>query len=818
MEFSAELEKKLKLLSLVDNDTEFIPLFTNEEEEQMNSEELPETLPILPLRNTVLFPGVVIPITVGRDKSIRLIKEAYKAKKNIGVVSQIDPNVEEPTFNDLYKVGTVAIILKTLHMPDGSTTIIIQGKKRFTVLDIISTEPYFTARISEFAQGEPARNDKKFQALISSLKDFSIQIAKQSPNIPSEAAFAIKNIESPSFLINFVSSNLNIEISEKQLLLETFNITERANIAMNHMVKELQMIELKNQIQSKVKTDLDKQQRDFLLQQQIKQIQQELGDNPQEQLIGELKEKASGKKWSDEMAELFARELGKFQRMNPHAAEYSVQTNYLETIVDLPWNDYTKDNFDLKNAQRILDEDHFGLEKVKERIIEYLAVLKVKGDMKSPILCLIGPPGVGKTSLGKSIARALERKYVRMSLGGLRDESELRGHRKTYIGAMPGRIIQNLKKAKSSNPVFVLDEIDKVSGNNVSGDPQAALLEILDPEQNTNFYDNFLEVDYDLSRVMFIATANSLSTIYPALRDRMEIIDLSGYLIEEKIEIAQRHLIPKQLKEHGLQEKQILFGNKVLEKIIDDYTRESGVRMLERTIAKIVRNRVRSIAMEEKYNKTIQQQELTKILGNPIFQKDKDIPHDMAGVITGLAWTVVGGEILFIEVSLSKGKGNLTLTGNLGDVMKESATIAFEYLKAHAPLLDIDSSVFENWNVHIHIPEGATPKDGPSAGITMFTALASAFSQRKPNKNMAMTGEITLRGKVLPVGGIKEKILAAKRAAITDVIISAENKKDIEEINKSYIDGLTFHYVSEMKEVVDLALSKQKVKNAIKIQ
>jgi len=818
MEFSAELEKKLKLLSLVDNETEFIPLFTTEEEEQMNSEELPETMPVLPLRNTVLFPGVVIPITVGRDKSIRLIRDAYKAKKNIGVVSQIDPNVEEPTFNDLYKVGTVAIILKTLHMPDGSTTVIIQGKKRFTMLDIVSTEPYFTARIGEFAQGEPAKNDKKFQALISSLKDFSIQIAKQSPNIPSEAAFAIKNIESPSFLINFVSSNLNIEIAEKQLLLETVDVTERANIAMNHMVKELQMIELKNQIQNKVKTDLDKQQRDFLLQQQIKQIQQELGDNPQEQLIGELKEKAAGKKWSAEMAELFARELGKFQRMNPHAAEYSVQTNYLETIVDLPWNEYTKDNFDLKNAQRILDEDHFGLEKVKERIIEYLAVLKVKGDMKSPILCLIGPPGVGKTSLGKSIARALERKYVRMSLGGLRDESELRGHRKTYIGAMPGRIIQNLKKAKSSNPVFVLDEIDKVSGNNVSGDPQAALLEILDPEQNTNFYDNFLEVDYDLSRVMFIATANSLSTIYPALRDRMEIIDLSGYLIEEKIEIAQRHLIPKQLKEHGLREKQILFGNKVLEKIVDDYIRESGVRMLERTIAKIVRNRVRAIAMEEKYNKSIQQLELTKILGNPIYQKDKDIPHDIAGVITGLAWTVVGGEILFIEVSLSKGKGNLTLTGNLGDVMKESATIAYEFLKAHSYLLGIESSIFENWNVHIHIPEGATPKDGPSAGITMFTALASAFTQRKPNKNIAMTGEITLRGKVLPVGGIKEKILAAKRAAITDIILSAENKKDIEEINKSYIDGLTFHYISEMTEVIDLALSKQKVKNAIKIQ
>jgi len=818
MEFSAELEKKMKLLSLVDGETEFIPLFTSEEEEQMNSEELPETLPILPLRNTVLFPGVVIPITVGRDKSIRLIKEAYRAKKNIGVVSQIDANVEEPTFSDLYKVGTVAIILKTLHMPDGSTTVIIQGKKRFTLLDIISSEPYFTAHIAEFAVSEPVNKDKKFQALISSLKDFSIQIAKQSPNIPSDAAFAIKNIESPSFLINFVSSNLNVEISEKQQLLETVDITERATIAMNHMVRELQMIELKNQIQNKVKTDLDKQQRDFLLQQQIKQIQQELGDNPQEQLIGELKEKAAGKKWPDDIAQLFSRELAKFQRMNPHAAEYSVQTNYLETIVELPWNEYTQDNFDLKNAQRILDEDHFGLEKVKERIIEYLAVLKMKGDMKSPILCLIGPPGVGKTSLGKSIARALERKYVRMSLGGLRDESELRGHRKTYIGAMPGRIIQNLKKVRSSNPVFVLDEIDKVSGNNVSGDPQAALLEILDPEQNTNFYDNFLEVDFDLSRVMFIATANNLSTIYPALRDRMEIIDLSGYLLEEKIEIAQRHLIPKQLKEHGLQEKQIVFSNKLLEKLIDDYTRESGVRMLERTIAKTIRNRVRDIAMDEKYNKNIQQNELTKILGNPIYQKDKDIPHDIAGVITGLAWTAVGGEILFIEVSLSKGKGNLTLTGNLGDVMKESATIAYEYLKAHSHLLDIGSEVFENWNVHIHIPEGATPKDGPSAGVTMFTALASAFTQRKPNKNIAMTGEITLRGKVLPVGGVKEKILAAKRANITDIIISAENKKDIEEINKSYIDGLKFHYVTEMMEIIDIALSKQKVKNPIKIK
>jgi len=817
MEFSAELEKKWKLLSLVDSETEFIPLFTSEEEEQMNSEPLPETLPILPLRNTVLFPGVVIPITVGRDKSIRLIKEAYKAKQNIGVVSQIDSNIEDPSFDDLYKVGTVAIILKTLHMPDGSTTVIIQGKKRFTLLDILSTEPYFTAHIGSFVTNEAVKKDKKFQALISSLKDFSIQIAKQSPNIPSEAAFAIKNIESPSFLVNFISSNLNIELSEKQHLLETPDLTDRANQVLNHMVKELQMIELKNQIQNKVKIDLDKQQRDFLLHQQIKQIQQELGDNPQDQLISELKEKATQKKWSEEIAQVFERELSKFQRMNPHAAEYSVQTNYLETIVELPWNEYTQDNFDLKNAQRILDEDHYGLEKVKERIIEYLAVLKVKGDMKSPILCLIGPPGVGKTSLGKSIARALERKYVRMSLGGLRDESELRGHRKTYIGAMPGRIIQNLKKIKSANPVFVLDEIDKVSGNNVSGDPQAALLEILDPEQNTNFYDNFLEVDFDLSRVMFIATANNLSTIYPALRDRMEIIDLSGYLIEEKIEIAQRHLIPKQLNEHGLQGKQIVFSNKVLEKIIDDYTRESGVRTLERTIAKIIRNRVKSIAMDEKYNKNIQQPELPKILGNPIFQKDKDIPHDIAGVITGLAWTSVGGEVLFIEVSLSKGKGALTLTGNLGEVMKESATIAFEYLKAHAHLLNINGEVFENWNVHIHVPEGATPKDGPSAGVTMFAALTSAFTQRRPNKNIAMTGEITLRGKVLPVGGIKEKILAAKRANITDIIISVENKKDIEEINKTYIEGLRFHYVSEMMEVIDLALSHQKVKNPLKI-
>ncbi|MEI6123658.1 MAG: endopeptidase La [Bacteroidota bacterium] len=802
---------------MMDNDTEFIPLFTPEDEEQMNSEELPESLPILPLRNTVLFPGVVIPITVGRDKSIRLIKDAYKAKKAIGVVAQKDVNIEDPLFDDFHKIGTVAHIIKTLHMPDGSTTVIIQGKKRFTLVEMISSEPYFVAKVADFITNEPVSKDRKFQALISSLKDLAIQIAKQSPNIPSDAAFAIKNIESPSFLVNFISSNLNTDIVEKQKLLETADLTERSNLVLNHLVKELQMIELKNQIQNKVKSDLDKQQRDFLLQQQMKQIQQELGDNPQEHFITELSEKAKTKKWSKEIEELFVKELGKLQRMNPHAAEYSVQTNYLETLVELPWNEFTTDNFDLNNSQKILDEDHFGLEKVKERIIEFLAVLKLKGDMKSPILCLVGPPGVGKTSLGKSIARALERKYVRMSLGGLRDESELRGHRKTYIGAMPGRVIQNLKKIKSANPVFVLDEIDKITGNNVSGDPQAALLEVLDPEQNTNFYDNFLEVDFDLSRVMFIATANNISTIYPALRDRMEIIDLSGYLLEEKIEIAKRHLIPKQIKEHGLKRSQIKFSDTVLEQVIDDYTRESGVRSLERTIAKIIRNRAKFIAMDEKYNKNIAISDLKIILGVPIYQKDKDIPHDIAGVVTGLAWTSVGGEILFIEVSLSKGKGNLTLTGNLGDVMKESACIAYEYLKAHSKKLGIESDVFEKWNVHIHIPEGATPKDGPSAGITMFTALASAFTQRNLKKKLAMTGEITLRGKVLPVGGIKEKILAAKRANITDIILSTENMKDIDEINKKYISGLTFHYVNEMIEVTEIALLKEKVNNAVDI-
>jgi ATP-dependent Lon protease len=808
-------EDNPKIIELVNSETEFIPLFTTEDEIQMNAEDVPATLPILPLRNNVLFPGVVIPITVGRDKSIRLVKDSYKGDKIIGVVTQTDVELEDPKLEDLYKIGTVAQILKILQMPDGSTTVIIQGKKRFRIIELVSDEPYITASVTQYEDFQTSEIDKNFNALILSLKDIAIQIVKQSPNLPSDGAFAIKNIESPKFLVNFISSNLNIELSEKQKILETLALKEKANSVLIALTKELQLIELKNQIQNKVKVDLDKQHRDFLLQQQIKQIQKELGDNPHEQEMEELRSKAKDKKWSKEIADIFEKELNKMQRMNPAAAEYSVQINYLETIVDLPWDDCTTDNFDLNRAQNILDEDHFGLVKVKERIIEHLAVLKLKGDMKSPILCLVGPPGVGKTSLGKSIAKALDRKYIRMSLGGLRDESELRGHRKTYIGAMPGRIIQSLKKVKSANPVFILDEIDKVSGNNVSGDPQAALLEILDPEQNIAFYDNFVEIEFDLSKVMFIATANTLSTVHPALRDRMEVIDLSGYLLEEKVEIAKRHLVPKQLAEHGVKEKQVVFPESAIERIIDDYTRESGVRSLERNIAKVIRNKARFIAQKEKYTKIVNDKEVERILGVPIFQKDKTLAEEIAGVVTGLAWTAVGGEILFIEVSLSKGKGNLTLTGNLGDVMKESASIAYEYLKSHSEKLGVDSNIFEKWNVHIHVPEGATPKDGPSAGITMFTALASAFTQRKVKPLLAMTGEITLRGRVMPVGGIKEKILAAKRSHIKEIVLSADNRKDIAEINKNYIEGLNFIYIKEMIEVIDIALLNKKVKEPL---
>ncbi len=804
---------------IIDADAEFFPLMSPEDEERIIGEALPETLPVLPLRNMVLFPGVVIPITVGRDKSIELIRESYKKDRIIGVVAQKDGRIEDPGIEDIFKTGTVAHLMKILRMPDGSTTAIIQGKKRFLLREFIQTDPYFKASIMPFENlQEEYKTDEKFQALIGSMKDLSIQIIQLSPNIPSEGVFAINNIESPYFLVNFVSSNLSIDVREKQNLLEISDIKERANKVLTLLTKELQMLELKTQIQDKVKTDLDKQQRDFLLNQQLKTIQEELGGSPHEQEINELKKKAKGKKWNEKIDETFRKELKKLQRMNTQAAEYSVQMNYLETLVELPWGEYTKDHFNLKKAQQILDEDHYGLEKIKDRIIEHLAVLKLKNDMKSPILCFVGPPGVGKTSLGKSIARALDRKYIRMSLGGIRDEAELRGHRKTYIGAMPGRILQNLKKAKSSNPVFVLDEVDKISGITVQGDPQAALLEVLDPEQNAEFYDNYLEVNYDLSRIMFIATANTLNTVHPALRDRMEVIDLSGYLLEEKVEIARRHLLPKQLEAHGVKKSQVIFTKRILEKIVDDYTRESGVRGMEKKIAEIIRNKAKFIASEQPYEKKVTDADIVRILGAPRFQKDKAIRNDVAGVVTGLAWTTVGGEILFVEVSLSRGKGTLTLTGNLGDVMKESATLALEYLRAHSQFLGIDPEIFKYWNVHVHVPEGATPKDGPSAGITMFTALASAFTQKKVKSGIAMTGEITLRGKVLPVGGIKEKILAAKRARIHNIILSKENKKDIDEIKKEYIEGISFIYVDKMIEVIDHALTDEKVKYAVRLE
>ncbi len=798
--------------NIIDEDAEFIPLLSSEDEEQMNAESIPEVLPILSLRNTVLFPGVVIPITVGRDKSIKLVKEAYKADKIIGVLSQKDDKTEDPNPDDLNKIGTIAYIIKMLRMPDGNTTVIIQGKKRFQLKEVVQHEPYLKASILPFEEIKPEKNEKEFLALVASLKDMALQIIQKSPNIPSDAAFAIRNIESPSFLINFISSNMNAPVAEKQRMLEVADLRDRATFVLQYLSKELQMLELKNQIQSKVKVDMDKQQRDYFLSQQLKTIQEELG-NSIEKEVSEYQKRAESKKWSAETGEVFQKELQKLQRMNPNAAEYSVQTNYIETLLDLPWNEYTKDRFDLKKAQKILDDDHYGLEKVKDRILEHLAILKLKGNMKAPILCLYGPPGVGKTSLGKSVARALGRKFIRMSLGGVHDEAEIRGHRKTYIGAMPGRIVQNIKKAKSSNPVFILDEIDKVSSS-FHGDPSSALLEVLDPEQNNAFYDNFLELEYDLSKVMFIATANSLSTIQPALRDRLEIIDVSGYTMEEKVEIAKRHLIPKQLEEHGLKKNQLQFSVAAIEKIIDSYTRESGVRALEKQLAKVIRSNARYIAMKEAYNSKLNPEDIKKILGIEVFKRDKYQDNSVAGVVTGLAWTAVGGDILFIEVSLSKSPkngGKLTLTGNLGDVMKESAVIALEFLKSHADDFDILPEVFNNWNIHIHVPEGATPKDGPSAGVTMLTALSSAFTQRKVKANLAMTGEITLRGKVLPVGGIKEKILAAKRAGIQEIILCSENKKDIEEIKPEYIANITFHYVNEMDEVIKLALLKEKV-------
>lgn len=799
----------------IDEDTEYIPLIGNEEEEAIGKMNIPDLLPILPLRNTVLFPGVVIPITVGRDKSVKLIQDVYKKNKILGAVSQLDASIEDPGIEDIYKVGTVAQILKILEMPDGSTSVIIQGRRRFMVEDLLSDKPYHVARISglEDSFEEPR---EEADAVAATLKDLAIKIIKLSSNIPAEATFAVKNIESPSFLINFLASNSELNMEEKQKLLEMNNVVKRGLYLLEHLSKEAQMLELKSDIQSKVKTDLDQQQREFLLHQQMKTIQDELGGNPMEQEISEYQKKAREKKWSKEVDAAFTKELEKLQRLNPATGEYSVQINYIQTMLDLPWNDFTKDNFNLKRATRILDKDHFGLEKVKDRILEHLAVLKLKGDMKSPILCLVGPPGVGKTSLGKSISEALGRKYIRMSLGGLHDEAEIRGHRKTYIGAMPGRIIQNLKKAKSSNPVFVLDEIDKI-GRDAHGDPASALLEVLDPEQNSTFHDNFLELDYDLSRVMFIATANTTAGIHPALLDRMEIIDVSGYIEEEKVEIAKRHLIPKQIANHGFKKGQVTLPKKTIEKIIEDYTRESGVRQLDKQIAKTMRVVAKQLAMEEDYESKITTTRIREILGNPRFSKEKYQNNNFAGVVTGLAWTATGGEILYVETSLSKGEGKLTLTGNLGEVMKESAVIALEYLKSHSGLLNLDSDVFSKWNIHVHVPEGAIPKDGPSAGITMVTSIASAFTQQKVKHQVAMTGEITLRGKVLPVGGIKEKILAARRAGIKNIIISRENQKDVEEIKDIYRDGLSFHYVDDIQQVIELAILKEKVRNPLKI-
>jgi ATP-dependent Lon protease len=796
----------------IDGEGDIIPIIADGEEGDLEDMEVPETIPILSLRNTVLFPGVVLPISIGRPRSIQLIRDAYRTDKIVGTVAQKDPEMENPAFGDLHSVGTIGQIVKLLEMPDGSTTAIIQGRKRMMLGDLVSDDPYFIAKVKSMPERKPEQASKDFDAIVGSLKDLSLKIIKINPNISPEASFAIKNIENNTYLINFICSNTDIKVQDKQKLLEINTLRDRGFMLLEFLVQEIQVLELKNELQSKVKSDLDQQQREFLLHQQMKTIQNELGGNPVEKEIEEYQKKAQTKKWNEDIRGVFDKELDKLRRLNPAAAEYSVQVNYIQTLLDLPWGEYTQDNLDLNNARKVLDDDHFGLDDVKERILEHLAVLKLKGDLKSPILCLYGPPGVGKTSLGKSVAKALGRKYVRMSLGGLHDEAEIRGHRKTYIGAMPGRIIQNIKRAGSSNPVFILDEVDKV-GQDFRGDPSSALLEVLDPEQNSTFFDNFIELEYDLSKVLFIATANTLSTISPALRDRMELIEITGYLVEEKLEIAKEHLLPKQLDNHGVKPNQLSIGPAIMEKLIENYTRESGVRELDKRLAKIARVTAKNIASGTKFNPVLSEKVLAEIMGPPKFNRDIYQGNDLAGVVTGLAWTAAGGEILFVETSLSKGTGKLTLTGNLGEVMKESAVIALEYLKANAGLLGLPDTFSDKWNIHIHVPEGAIPKDGPSAGVTMATSIASAFTQRKVKKYLAMTGEITLRGKVLPVGGIKEKILAAKRSSIREIILSSENRKDVEDIKDIYIKGLRFNYVDTIMQVLDLALLRQKVSN-----
>mgnify|MGYP001441248857 FL=1 len=798
-----------------EEESELIPLMTSDDEEAILKESLPESVPILPLRNAVLFPGVVIPISATRDKSVKLIKYANSKNKLIGVVSQKDSAVSDPTINDINKIGTVAKILRVLQMPDGNLTIIIQGKKRFSIEKVISKKPFLTCSINELTEISPKNDNKKFIAIIDSIKDLALKIIEENPSIPSEASFAIKNIHSSSFLVNFVSSNMNISVAEKFKILSINDLQKRALRCLKFMDVEFQKLSLKNDIQSKVRNDLDQQQREYFLNQQLKTIQEELGGSSNHQDIDEMKLKSNSKKWNKEVGNHFNKELIKLQRMNTQAAEYSIQRNYLDLMLDLPWNEYSKDNFSLNNAQKTLNKDHYGLDDVKRRIIEQIAVMKLRGDMNSPILCFYGPPGVGKTSLGKSIAESLGREYVRISLGGLRDEAEIRGHRKTYIGAMPGRIIQNLKRVKTSNPVFVLDEIDKLSIGN-QGDPSSAMLEVLDPEQNSSFYDNFLELGFDLSKVLFIATANNLATIQPALLDRMEIINISGYSIEEKVQIAKKHLINKQISNHGLNNHKFKISDNALKNIINGYTRESGVRKLDKNIAKVCRWIAKSIVKNEKFKEIIQAEDIKEILGvsnQPRIYEN----NDYAGVVTGLAWTQYGGEILFVESTISKGKGNLSLTGNLGKVMKESATISLEYIKSNAKLLNIKESIFNDYNFHLHVPEGATPKDGPSAGVTMITSLVSLLSQRKVKSKLAMTGEITLRGKVLPVGGIKEKILAAKRAKINSIILPTDNKKNVDEIDKKYLKGLNFFYVENILEVVEYALLRKKVSNFKKL-